>query len=193
MTVNFEDHFRFLPYRIYVRSEEDDYEDILFALHLHDWESLSNHVHELEADPKSRYFYTTHLDDWMHILDDCYTLWYDKEIRGRILELSNEFEILTCSMGDQDMSFDFHLFKGGQLQREYVVDSPGYSDRVLRTNTGTPLPGERDALAKKNSEDIINAIVHNYGIRTNYSEARIYGYWRTERKGEKFEFDEDEY
>jgi hypothetical protein len=127
------------------------------------------------------------MDDWN------YTLWSDLGLRELLLELSEDFKVFTCSVGDSDSSFDFRLFISGELVREYVVEDPEFKGGQIVINRGTPLQGEVDSLKQIHIENKILSIARNQDISTNHSIDQITGYSREELEHEKFYFDENEY
>lgn len=55
-----------------------------------------------------RYLFLTEVNNWTHLLDDWfYALWHNKQIRSRLLKLSNDFEIFTFRIPDVDDSYEF--------------------------------------------------------------------------------------
>ena len=90
-------------------------------------------------------FYITEKSGWTHIIDDCYQLWFDGQIRDHIQEIAEDgYEIFYCSVGDIDPSFDFVYYQDGVLKRKYVFDIiPGSptSELAILENTGIPYSG----------------------------------------------------
>ena len=83
------------------------------------------------------------MDDWL------YTLWFDKEVKVKIENLSKEFDIFCCSVGDTDNSFDFVFYQNGIKKREYVVEDPFFNGGNVVKNLGEVFEIEKIALSKK--------------------------------------------
>lgn len=79
---------------------------------------------------------------WTHVADD-YGLWNHRDRRRAAIDgLAALGDLFTFLLPDPDMSYAFALYRGGVRVRLRVVDSPGYSDQILRLDKGRPLPGE---------------------------------------------------
>lgn len=182
------------PYFIFIKTSQDKIDLILEKLELLNWTALNSVVNDGLIESENRHFFVTWIDGWFHIMDDWnYTLWFDSGLIQRIQNLSNLFEIFTCSIGDCDYSFDFRLFKDGEIKREFVVEDPNINGGVVTKNFGDKLQGEEEALEKKDILERVISIAQNIGITTNYNLDKIRAYWRAEFESEKFIFDETEY
>lgn len=81
--------------------------------------------------------------NWVHVMDDWRGTLYYMDGRDDLLKsLSQDYRVFWFSIGDCDLSYDFTLYLSGKLVREFVVDSPGYTDRVVRRDFGQRLPAE---------------------------------------------------
>jgi len=105
--------------------------------------------------------------EWVHIMDNgSYYLWHLTEIRTRLAELGNRYELFYCSVGDIDYSFDFCYYQNGRLIRHYVVPAPTFNPNklVVEKDMGEPLPGELQALQYREPYNMIMALAHSLGI-----------------------------
>jgi hypothetical protein len=69
---------------------------------------------------------------WTHI-NDAYRIWNDRERRRRVVRsLVACGEVFSFQLPDPDMSYAFARYVGGRRVRLRVVDSPHWSDQVLR-------------------------------------------------------------
>lgn len=79
---------------------------------------------------------------WTHLADD-YGLWNNADRRRTAVDaLANLGDLFTFLLPDPDMSYAFALYRGGVRVRLRVVDSPRFSDQVLRLDKGKVLTGE---------------------------------------------------
>ena len=103
---------------------------------------------------------------------------YRSELKQKLLELSDKHDVYHCSMGDADRSYDFHYMQRGKVIRSYVMNSPGWNDRVLGKDLGDPLPGEAGLnLFEDEERHIILSIARAQGIQLHHDSAsiRFYG------------------
>lgn len=127
---------------------------------------------------RSKKLYITHDNQWSHIADDWYYhLWHLKSLQGSILELSREYNIFTCSVGDCDHSFDFSLYEKGKAKRKYVVEDPDFNNPKETINLGAPLPGEVEAFKNDDEFKVIMALAKSLSINTNYKSLDIKTYY----------------
>ena len=140
------------PFSIFIRPGVEEYGKILDKRELNHWNTLDQTEFDSALESSNRHFYTTWIDGWLHIMDDwMYTLWLDKELTHKMLNLSKEFDVFTCSVGDIDHSFAFHFMKKGEYIREFVVEDPEFNGGEVRRNIGVRLAGERRRLFSKKS------------------------------------------
>lgn len=171
-------------------------EQLLKSLDLEDYQLLS-HKDGLagilsERNHGKEYLYLTEDRTWTHLIDDLYSLWHDKHIRGRIEELSSVFDIFYCSIGDVDELLDFVYYKDGELRRKYVEGESKSKGVEMVVDIGKPLIGEEEALEKVQSEDKLLRIVQNLGIDMRHDASKIRCYVRDARDAPYFS-DSDEY
>jgi hypothetical protein len=117
------------------------------------------------------------MGSWTMLADDWhYTLWHMRTTRPAIEAIARLHEVYVCSEGDCDRSFDFAYWDNGRLAREYVVQSPRFTDRLIAKNWGAPLPGEAALLATDGCNIGIQ-LAASLGIQTRFmmEDLRIYG------------------
>jgi len=118
--------------------------------------------------------------DWVHLMDNWwYTFWHSEALSKRVEVVGEMLEIFVCSRGDADESFDFKYFKEGKKIREYVVESPNYSDEIVKIDWGNPLPGEAEGLKQKDQLHRITHIAKSLGIRFPSALSEIQSYQMT--------------
>lgn len=144
--------------------------------------------------PNKRYLYITEDENWKHLMDDwLYTLWFDKKAKLKIENLSNEFDIFCCSVGDSDSSFDFVFYQNGIKKREYFVEDPFLNGGKVIKNLGEVFEVEEIALLKKDQFKKVLLIADSLGINIKHNLEKIRCHGRLEKESEKFAFNEDEY
>jgi hypothetical protein len=74
--------------------------------------------------------------------------------------LAKHRDVFTWSVGDCDMSFAYRVFKGGELIRDYAVDSPHFDDQIVRVDFGANMTSESELIASNLS---IDEKVHGVG------------------------------
>ena len=140
--------------------------------------NLSSYKDKYLPGYKKKRLYITHDKNWSHIADDwCYNLWHSQSIRGSISELSKEFNVFTCSVGDCDHSYDFSYYENGEIKRNYVVDHPEINNPKVTIDEGHPLSGEVKAFKKKDEFKIILTLAKSLGINTDYKRLNIKTYY----------------
>jgi hypothetical protein len=104
--------------------------------------------------------------EWTLLADDWfYRLWHMPTTRPAIESLAKEGEVFAWSVGDCDQSFDYCLYRDGRLVRQYMVDSPHFSDQVIRTDFGERLSFESELLSSDLSiEEKMNQFTSQLGI-----------------------------
>lgn len=113
---------------------------------------------------------------WIHVNDD-YGLWNSGRWKMAIRPLPRYGEALTFLLPDPDMAYRFAMYRGGARVRLRVVDSPAWSDQILRVEEGAPLAGEPPSWAGE-PMPILEAIARGLGIDTEAPvRARLYR-WR---------------
>lgn len=186
----------FTPYFIFIKDNSNlNDEELLKKIDLKDYELVTDKSEKKTRGYKinKRYLYITEDEKWKHLMDDWfYTLWHDTEVKTRIKNLSKEFEIFCCSIGDCDDSFDFVHYQNGKEKREYVVEDPYFNGGQITKNIGNPFEIEKIALAKKDQLEKVLLIAQSLGINTNHNLEKIRCYGRLERENEKFVFNENE-
>ncbi|MEM6807026.1 MAG: hypothetical protein AAF696_36835, partial [Bacteroidota bacterium] len=113
------------------------------------------------GDYPNRYLYILEQQSWKQLIDDpSYGVWHTSELRPGIERLGKEFDILYCSIGDCDESFDFVYYEKGELRRKLIVDSPNYVDRVIREDIGIPFEFEEEAFQQKSIQKLFTDVTH---------------------------------
>lgn len=188
MRYQLHEHF-FSPYSIFIKEGPKLSDNkIMVALGLEDYKIVSDEKERNNIALNKRYIYLTEDEHWTYVMDDLsYTLWYSKEIRKRILLLSNIFEIFSCSIGDIDDSFDFTYFKHGEIIREYVVEDPKFNGGEVVKNVGLPFPIEDIALKKTDTLEKVCTIAASFGIKMNQELAQVRVYARHEYVSERLD------
>lgn len=91
------------------------------------------------------YAVITDAGDWTLLADDwLYRLWHMPTTRNAIESLGQKRDVFAWSVGDCDESFEYMFYRGGELVRQLTVDSPNYSDQVVRRDFGDKLPLESE-------------------------------------------------
>jgi hypothetical protein len=156
--------------------------------------SVSEALHFLRAenyesdDTYDGAFYLRCFDDgrWLHVIEGWDVRDFsDPQREIEFAEASQESDIFWYVMGDSDYSFEYSLYSKGQCVRRLDVASPNFDDQVIRSNFGSPLPGEERILSKKGvliadspsqyvSEML--AIAAGLGANTNYRKQKFKTY-----------------
>jgi hypothetical protein len=128
-----------------------------------------------QVDGLYRYAIVASLNGWRVLADDvCFTFWHMSQRRTAIEALGRQFDLWACSAGDCDMSYDFVLYRQGTLRRKYVVDSPRFTDRIVREEFGLPLPGEAEVVTPEaDGMEICWQLAISLGIPTNLRESEL--------------------
>lgn len=149
---------------------------------------------KLEEAGDNRYLHLTEDAHWAHLMDDLVgTLLFNQQLQERLSWLSKDFDVFCWSVGDIDDSFDFRYYQNGSVIREYVVEDPKFNGGKITRNSGRPLAGEKDGLAKKDSLEKVLTIASSLGINLKHDLSKIRCYERPELASEQFVFNEDEY
>jgi hypothetical protein len=159
------------PYSIFLRQPHDySDEDLLTLFGLGAYQLSNNPTHH------GRRAILADADGWTLLSDDWYyTLWHMKTTRDVIRKLARSHDIFACTEGDCDRSFDYLYFRNGKLIREYVVHSPGFSDRNVHADHGPQIPGEDDLLVR-DGDNIGIDVASLLGIKTRFcdDDLRVY-------------------
>lgn len=84
------------------------------------------------------------LGEWTHVAD-AYGLWNDRPRRkAAIRALAALGDLFTFQLPDPDMGYAFAWYRDGLRERLRIVDSPRFTDQVLRVDEGRRLAGEPD-------------------------------------------------
>jgi hypothetical protein len=118
--------------------------------------------------------------DWTVLADDwLYTLWHQPSKRTAIETLAEERDLFAWSVGDCDRSFDFYLYRCGQLVRKHVVESPRFTDQIVTADFGERLPSETELLASNLDISIkLDLLTRSLGIDTAVSQDSLRVYWK---------------
>ncbi|MCU0542077.1 MAG: hypothetical protein MUE44_07770 [Oscillatoriaceae cyanobacterium Prado104] len=127
---------------------------------------LTTHRHVTKLPPSTTYAVIADAGDWTMLADDWfYQLWYMPSTRVAIESLAKTRDLFTWSIGECDESFEYCLYRCGQLVRQYTVDSPHFDDQLVRINFGECLPFESELLASDVPiEEKMNRFCSNLGI-----------------------------
>jgi len=174
------------PYFIFIKDNSKLSDKELFEkLGLENYELFSGNLERLfnAGGLKKRYLFLTEDGEWKHLMDDWfYTLWHDKELKLKIKELSFDYDIFTCSVGDCDDSFDFVYYQKGNVKREYVVEDPKFNGGELVKNIGEPFRIENIALSKNSPFEKVLTVANSLGIAINHDLKKIRCYGRRVKK-----------
>ena len=174
----------YTPYFIFIKDNSNlNDEELLKKIELEDYELVTDksELHASGNKINKRYLYITEDEKWKHLMDDwLYTLWHDKNVKTRIKNLSKEFEIFCCSIGDCNDSFDFVHYQNGKENREYVVVDPNFNGGQITKEFGRPFEIENIALSKKGQLEKVLLIAQSLGINTNHRLDKVRCYGRTE-------------
>ena len=78
-------------------------------------------------------------DEWLHIIDPVYYLYYVPNIRKQMAKLGREYDIFYYALGDADYAHDFTYYKNGVKARDFVIqDNWGQGKTIITTNQGAP-------------------------------------------------------
>ena len=103
--------------------------------------------------------------EWVHIMDNYYyTHWCSSEFQTSINELGKIYEVFTCRLKDNNDSYDFSYYRNGILLRQYISESPNYSDVIVKINTGEKLSAELEINQIMINMDIPLIIAKSLGI-----------------------------
>jgi hypothetical protein len=164
------------PFFIYFRREPllSD-KQILAHFGLHAYHSTA------KLPPSSTYAVITDAGDWTLLADDwLYQLWHMPSTRNAIKLLAKTRDVFAWSIGDCDQSFEYTIYRNGELVRQYIVDSPHFDDQVVRIDFGDRLPFESELhdlpieqkMDRFCSDIGINTIVQRDGLRLYYKPYR---------------------
>ena len=158
---------------IFVRSRTYTDEELLRCLGVTDYQRVDDPVNEY---PK-HWVCITNDSQWTQVLDDHNDqLLYRKTTQPGIEELAKHHDVFAGFVGDVDRSYEFVYYRGGDIARKVVVESPTYSDRVTTESIGDPLPGEtivtRDT-GKHNETNIILSLAASLGINVTHKRENI--------------------
>lgn len=152
------------PYFVFIKNTHLTDRDFLAALGLKEY-VLINSV-------RSRYDYIAIGRDphWTHVADNFgYSHWASKAFKNAIARICMRFEVFTFSVGESDMSFDFDLYRDGQLIRHSVWEDRYYSGGRLQEQTGSPLEFEDAIPVGKDPLDGLWRVASALGIESDYS------------------------
>lgn len=154
------------PARLHIKgADEIDNGYLIRELGLTSYSLLHNDQQIVWDDLSKRRLYLFETIGWKHLYDDfSYYLYNNPSIRDRIQALGSKFDMLWCSVGDCDESFEYLYYNNGAKRRELIVDSPSYRDRVIRTSIGEPFKFESDLFDKPSEIDLLEDIERGFGI-----------------------------
>ena len=116
----------------------------------------------------------TESEGWKHIADGwSHQSCFHRDRVTRLRALSAFGTVFSFSMGDFDASYDFILIRDGDVARHRVVDSPSFSDRVVRLDGGDPLPGESAALFEEDATIIGFSLAESLGVGVDYTQLKL--------------------
>ena len=162
------------PYFIFIRGVENKSDQTILELFgFNQIEPTSNDL--VSEDEHCIYLYRE--KEWVHLMDNFYyTHWHSNQFKARIKELGKQYEIFTCRLKDVDESYDFKYFKHGELKRNYMSESPNYSDVDVTVNFGEKMNGELDVLSIKEDIDYPIVVAKELGIKLAKSKDHILCY-----------------
>ena len=135
---------------------------------------LGHYEQRAQAPPGGPYVLIANDGTWTLVADDwLYTLWHMPSTRAIIGELAERHDLYACSVGDCDCSFSFVFYSEGRLVRNYVVESPHFTDAVVVDDFGIRLPGETEAFEHPNELDRVLSIAGSLGVRMPYKEGEV--------------------
>lgn len=168
----------FAPYYIFIKDESKLSDaQLLQKLGLNSYKLIKSREDKEIEEYNKRCLYITEDGKWTHLMDNWYyTLWHHKVLKTWIKDLSKEFDIFCCSVGDFDYSFDFVYYRLGILEREYVVEDPKINGVNVVKNNGETFEIEPLALAKKDPLEKVLTIAEwlGIGIQHNLETIRCY-------------------
>lgn len=155
------------PFRIFIRNGGSIVnQDLLTELGLLSYSPIEDFSGIKWGDLLKRYVYILETGEWKHVIDDyTYSVWHHPEVRPGIARLGMKYDILYCSLGDCDESFDFVYYENGKVRRKLVVESPNYGDRVITENIGIPFSFEDTVFNQRSDPKLIHDLAKNFGIR----------------------------
>jgi hypothetical protein len=129
---------------------------------------LTTYRYTKKLQPSSTYAVIADAGEWTFLADDwLYQLWHLPSTRPAIESLATTRDVFAWSVGDCDQSFEYCLYRNGIRVRQYIVDSPSFSDQVIRVNFGEVLPFESELLsADLEITDKMNQFSAYLGINT---------------------------
>lgn len=121
----------------------------------------------------------TEVGEWTLLADDwLYTLWYQPCKWSAIERLAQDRDLFAWSVGECDHSFDFCLYRNGQLVRKHVVEAPNMSDQVVTVDFGEPLPGEAEIFSSTEDSGVhLRRLTEALGIDARVSRDSMRVYW----------------
>ena len=96
--------------------------------------------------------------DWMQTLDRALG---DRQV---LRDLSVSADVVELIIGDCDQSYKYSVWKDGELRRRRVVESPGFTDRVLTEDVGELLPNESPELLENAGGKVQAKVLEWLGI-----------------------------
>ena len=125
---------------------------------------------------------------WVHVCDSCgYDLWHRPGRREMLATAGRRWEVFSYWVGDVDESYELLYFHDGRLSRHRAVASPGYSDRIVQTDLGAPMPGETAAVLRSDASVIGRTLAAALGIDVCYTPDRVEHYrWSSSDLGSPF-------
>lgn len=115
--------------------------------------------------------------EWVHIMDNYYyTHWHSTQFHSCINELGKIYELFSCRLKDVDESYDFSYYRNGKLLRQYITQSPNYSDIEVKVNKGGKLPIELQLMENSENVDIPIIVANSLGIRLAKNRDKILCY-----------------
>jgi len=104
--------------------------------------------------------------EWVHIMDNFYyTHWHSTQFQSCINDLGKNYEVFSCRLKDVDESYDFSYYRNGKLVRQYITESPNYSDIEIKVNLGEQLQSELQLKGKSKNVDIPIIVANSLGIK----------------------------
>ena len=155
----------FSPFYMFIKDNHQlEDEELLEQLGLTNYQLLQ------DATESRKCLYITEDNNWKHLMDDwSYTLWHNKDIRNRLRELSQRFDVFYCSIGDYDESFDFVYCQQGMEKRKYVVEDPFYNGGEVTENIGQALKAEEIALEEEEAVDKVLCLAVSLGVNIHHN------------------------
>lgn len=157
----------FSPFLIFIKGATKLADsELLSLLNLNEYYMVESSSENQGDKNLTGYLFIANSDEWVCIMDDwSYALWCNKEIRKRLLAVSNEYDVFYCSVGDIDDSYDFAYFKSGEVIREYIVEDHSFKRGVVVKDFGVPFPVESEAFLHKEIYEKVITIAKSLGIK----------------------------